>query len=242
MSEGFAQLSTSLYVQIIKGNNKFIEFWENQRRLITESRPQTRDHKPYTVGPITQGRRLNNGKTGSVFQYLIYPKGAYILHMLRMMMYDQRGGGDKKFIAMMSDFVKTHFNKDVSTEDFKRIVEKHMTAQMDIDQNKRMDWFFNQWVYGTEVPAYKMEYSIVGSNDGKATINAKITQSGVSNDFAMLVPVYADFGKGWVRLGTATINGNSSADVNLKMAQAPKRLAVAALNDVLATSIENSKR
>ena len=243
MSEGFAEFSTSLYVQITRGNEKFKDFWETQRQRIIQSRPQTMDRKPYTVGPVTQGYRLNSSKTGRIFQFLAYPKGAYILHMIRMMMYDQRGGGDKKFIAMMSDFIKTHFNKDVSTEDFKRIVEKHMTPQMDIDENKRMDWFFNQWVYGVDVPAYRMEYSMSTSGDGKAIVNATITQSGVSKDFVMLVPVYADFGKGWVRLGAAVINGNSSTDLkNLKVPEMPKRLAVAAMNDVLATSIENSKK
>ncbi|MDT4968245.1 MAG: hypothetical protein QOJ64_2982 [Acidobacteriota bacterium] len=243
MSEGFAEFSTSLYVQITRGNSKFTEFWEAQRKLITVSRPQTRDRKPYTVGPVTQGYRLNSGKTGNVARFMIYPKGAYILHMLRMMMYDQRGGGDKKFIAMMSDFIKTHFNKDVSTEDFKRIVEKHMTPQMDVDKSGRMDWFFNQWVYGVEVPAYRMDYSIAGSADGKAVINATITQSGVSKDFFMLVPVYADFGKGWVRLGSAMISGNSSTELkDLKVPEVPKRLALAVMNDVLATSIENNRR
>ena len=242
MSEGFAEFSASLYAQMVRGQDKFQDFWENQRRLITESRPQTHDHKPYTVGPVTQGYRLNSGKTGAVARFMIYPKGAYILHMIRMMMFDHKDG-DKRFIEMMTDFVKTNFNKDVSTEDFKRAVEKYMTPQMDIDGNHRMDWFFNEWVYGTEVPAYHMDYSITTTGDGKATISAKIAQSNVSDGFVMLVPLYADFGKGWVRLGAARINGNSSEDLpNLKLPQAPKRLAIAAMHDVLATGIENSKK
>lgn len=244
MSEGFAEFSTSLYVQYVRNDiNKFIEFWEDQRKQIVEATQATKGIKPYTIGPVTQGFRLSNAKTRAAYQFLVYPKGAYILHMIRMMMYDQRVGGDTKFREMMTDFIKTHYNKDVSTEDFKRIVEKHMTPAMDIDKNKRMDWFFNQWVYGTEVPAYSMDYSIAPSGDGKAVVNAKITQSGVSKDFAMLVPVYADFGKGWIRLGSAMINGNTSTELNnLKLPQVPKRLAVAALNDVLATSIENNKK
>jgi len=244
MSEGFAEFSTSLYVQYVRQDiGKFIEFWEDQRRQIVEATQATNGIKPYTIGPITQGFRLSNAKTRAAYQFLVYPKGAYILHMIRMMMYDQRGGGDTKFREMMTDFIKTHYNKDVSTEDFKRAVEKHMTPQMDIDKNGRMDWFFNEWVYGTDVPAYQMDYSIAPTGDGKAVVNAKITQSGVSKDFVMLVPVYADFGKGWVRLGSAMINGNSTADLsNLKLPQVPKRLAVAAMNDVLATGIENSKK
>jgi len=239
MSEGFAEFSSSLYVQFIRGDEKFIDFWEDQRRRIVEASPATKDRKPYTVGPVTQGYRLNSGKTGGVAQRLIYPKGAYILHMLRMMMMQHgKGGGDARFQAMMKDFVQTHFNQDVSTEDFKAIVEKHMTPEMNIDGSGKMDWFFNEWVYGTQVPAYKLEYKV--SSDG--TLNGKVTQSGVTDDFKMLVPIYVDMGKGWSRLGSARMIGNTSVEIkDLKLPAAPKRVAVCAMNDVLATSIENSK-
>ena len=238
MSEGFAEFSASLYVQLTRGNEKFVDFWEDLRQQIVEATPQTRDRKPYTIGPVTQGYRLNNGKTGNAARFLIYPKGAYILHMLRMMMYKQGQGGDAAFQAMMKDFVQTHYNQAVSTEDFKQMVEKHMTKDMDIDKNGTMNWFFDQWVYGTEVPAYKFEYSL--SKDGM--LNAKITQSGVSDNFVMLVPIYMDTGKGWAKLGSATLVGNRSVDIkDLKLNIVPKRMAICAMNDVLATSIENKK-
>ena len=238
MSEGFAEFSASLYVQYVRHDmGKFIDFWEDQRKLIVEARPATNNRKPYTVGPVTQGYRLNNGKTGGVARFLIYPKGAYILHMLRMMMYDSAKTGDARFQEMMKDFIKTNFNRDVSTEDFKKAVEKHMTKEMDVDRNGRMDWFFNEWVYGTEVPSYKFDYQI--SSDG--TLKGQITQSGVSKDFVMLVPVYLDYGKGWTKLGSATIAGNSSVDLNLKLPSVPKKAALAAMNDVLAASIQNGK-
>src|SRR5207237_956170 len=149
MSEGFAEFSASLYVQYIRHRpDKFIDFWEAQRKLITEATPATKGIKPYTIGPVTQGFRLSNAKTQAAYQFLVYPKGAYILHMLRMMMYDQRAqNGDAKFQAMMQDFVKTHFNQDVSTEDLKQMVEKHMTPGMNLAGDGRMDWFFNEYVY-----------------------------------------------------------------------------------------------
>jgi aminopeptidase N len=154
-----------------------------------------------------------------------------------MMMYEARNG-DARFQAMMQDFVQTHFNKDVSTEDFKRIVEKHITPEMDIDKNGRMDWFFDQWVYGTEVPAYRFEYKIGEDN----SLSGRLTQSGVSDRFVMIVPIYLDFGKGWARLGTVSLVGNASVDLsNVKLPAAPKRAAICAFNDVLATSIQNTK-
>ena len=64
MSEGFAEFSASLYVQLTRGNDKFVDFWEDLRQQIVQASPATRDRKPYTIGPVTQGYRLNNAKTG----------------------------------------------------------------------------------------------------------------------------------------------------------------------------------
>ncbi|MEK7724701.1 MAG: M1 family aminopeptidase [Acidobacteriota bacterium] len=241
MSEGFAQLSTSIYIQFVKKDiDKFNEFWEEQRELVVEPSRSTNGIKPYTVGPVTQGFRLSTPKTAGAYQRLVYPKGAYILHMIRMMMMDRKDG-DAKFQAMMRDFIKTHYNKGATTEDFKAIVEKHITPKMDVDQNGKMDWYFDQWVYGKEVPAYKLEYS-VKNEGGKYNLSGKITQSGVSDNFAMIVPLYLDFGSGWVSAGNVTIVGNKSFDLgNIPLAREPKKVAICALNDVLATKIENVK-
>lgn len=242
MSEGFAEFSTSLYVQYVrKDPAKFTDFWADQRKKIMEATPLTKGRKPYTVGPISQGYRLNSEKTGYIAQFMIYPKGAYVLHMLRMMMFDHRGGGDARFREMMKDFVQTHFNQNVSTEDFKLSVEKHMTPQMDLDKNGRMDWFFDEWVYGTDIPAYRLEYQ-VGSNGSSATLTVRVTQSGVSDRFRMLVPIYADVGKGWTRLGAAKMTGNGTVEIpNIPLPQAPKRVTLCALDDVLYTSFDSKR-
>jgi hypothetical protein len=239
MSEGFAEFSASLYVQYVRRDPaKFLDFWNDQRDRIVNSGPATRDIKPYTIGPVTQGYRLSNARTRAAYQYLVYPKGAYILHMLRMMFYTS-ADGDRRFQEMMKDFVQTHFNKNVSTEDFKRIVEKHMTKVMDLDKNQRMDWFFNQWVYGTEMPSYKFEYQLDPSG---TTLSGRITQSGVSDQFKMVVPIYLDAGKGWIKIGSANVTGNASVEIkDLKLAAPVKRASICAMNDVLALSIQNSK-
>jgi hypothetical protein len=240
MSEGFAEFSASLFVQfVMKDDHKFLDFWHDQHDRITQARPATHDLKPYTVGPVTQGFRLSSGKTYAAYQFLVYPKGAFILHMLRQMMFEPAEGGDKRFIAMMHDFIKSHYNQDVSTEDLKQTVEKFITKQMDLDGNGKMDWFFNEYVYGTEMPSYKFQYELA---DGGMTLNGHVTQSGVSDDFKMLVPVYVDNGKGMVLLGHARIIGNKTVDLNnIKLPQPIKRAAICAFEDVLALSIQNGK-
>lgn len=244
MSEGFSEFSSSLVVQYVqKDTDKFIKYWDDQRRLITEATPATKNRKPYTVGPVTQGYRLNNAKTGNVARAMIYPKGAFILHMLRMMMYDHKQGvGDAKFQKMMKDFMSSHFNKDISTNDFKLAVEKYMTPVMDVDKNGKMDWFFDEWVYGTEMPSYKFAYSMA-KKDGKAVLSGKITQSGVSDNFVMIVPLYVDMGRGWGSLGSVTIVGNTTIDIGeIPLPAEPKKVAIAAFQDVLAEKIENTRQ
>jgi aminopeptidase N len=149
--------------------------------------------------------------------------------------------GDDDFKAMMKDFISSHYNKDVSTEDFKRFVDKHMQKGMDLGGNGRMDWFFDQWVYGTEMPTYALEYSL-REEGGRTVLAAKLTQSGVSDGFRMQVPIYLDFGKGWSRLGQVALVGNASKEFTVPLPQRPKRVAANALNDVLCLSTTNTGR
>jgi len=233
LSEGFADFSAGLFLQLTEKNpDKYLKYWDRHREFITEKNQF--GNRANDAGPIWMGLRLITFKTQGAYRQLVYPKGGYILHMLRAMMYDRKTG-DQAFIEMMHDFVKTHFNQNASTESFKRVVEKHMTPGMDIDGNKRMDWFFDEWVYGTELPRYKMEYSLTPDASGKVLLKLSVTQSGVSDRFKMLVPVYLDFDGKITRLGEATVIGNSTTpEFKVMLPQKPKRVLINAFHDVLA--------
>ncbi|MGD9561807.1 MAG: M1 family metallopeptidase [Pyrinomonadaceae bacterium] len=244
MSEGFSEFSTSLFIQYVKKDlDKFNEFWDEQRKRILEPTSATKGKKPYTIGPVTQGYRLNSAKTGAVAQRMIYPKGAYIMHMIRMMMFDHRQGtGDARFQKMIREFLASHYNKDVSTNDFKLAVEKHMLPSMDLRGTKTMDWFFDSWVYGTDIPSYQLTWS-TANLEGKTALNAKLTQSDVSEDFSASVPLYLDFGKGPIFLGAARVTGNSSVELkNIQLPDRPKKLMIGAYSDILAEKIDIEKQ
>jgi aminopeptidase N len=152
--------------------------------------------------------------------------------MLRSIMYsldDQ----DKAFIAMMHEFVESHRDKPATTESFKAIAEKHITKQMDIAKNGRLDWFFDEWVYGMQVPKYHFEYQLSPADSGKVKLHMTITQSEVDDHFVMLVPVYVDFGKGWSRLGQTAIVGSSSRSIDVLLPGSPKKVALNAYKEIL---------
>ncbi len=239
MSEGFANASASIFLQATRPKpDDFREFWKQQRRLITEKNAM--GFRPIDVGPVTMGFRLSTSKTGwDIYQDLVYPKGAYILHMIRMMMWSRKEG-DSGFSAMMHDFLSTYRLRAATTEDFKAMVEKHMTQEMDMDGNHRMDWFFNQYVYGTELPTYHFEGQVTPNGDGN-TLHIKLTQSGVPPDFKMLVPLSLELTDGTLlRLGSIRITGSKTVDQTLPLPKLPgtvKRVSINYFYDVLA--IEN---
>lgn len=239
MSEGFAELSASLYLQLIEKNpKKFIEFWNDQRELLLERDKE--GWRAIDAGPVTMGYRMSNTRTGeSITRRLIYPKGAYILHMIRMMMWDRRTGDDS-FKATMQDFVKTYTNQAASTEDFKSVLEKHMTPEMDLDGNHKMDWFFNEYVYGTALPGYKFSHSFEKDSAGDVVFNFKLMQSNVAESFRMLVPIYVELADGRVApLGRARLSGNSSVEQKIPLKglkDVPRRALINYYDDVLASN------
>src|SRR5262249_46779379 len=149
---------------------------------------------------------------------------------------------DQKFIDMMQDFVKTYTHRNASSEAFKAIVEKHMTPTMDLDGNHRLDWFFDEWVYGTEIPRYRLQYNLTPEADGKLLLKGAVTQSEVSERFKMVVPIYLDFDGKWMRLGTVPIQGNSTKEFQVRLPQKPKRVVINAFHDVLASESTSEQK
>jgi len=237
MSEGFADFSASTFLQAVnKNNGEFRDFWKEQRQLITEKNAQ--GFRPIEVGPVTMGYRLANSRSGDyTYRDLVYPKGAYILHMVRMMNWTPHDG-DAWLEATLHDFIDTYRAKPATTEDFKAILEKHMTRAMDLDGDHRMDWFFNEYVYGTALPHYSFSADITQNSDG-ASAHLRLTESNVTDSFKMLVPLYAELADGRVvRLGAAPMMGNATIDRNIRLPPSPspiKRLMINYYNDVLCT-------
>jgi aminopeptidase N len=234
MSEGFASLSASLFLQAAypKEPHRFRDFWKGNLKSLTEKNVQ--GFRPIDAGPVTQGYRLDSGRTGAITTSLIYPKGAYILHMLRMMMWTPKEG-DARFKGMLRDFLASHRGRPVTTEDFKAVVEKHMTREMDVNGDRSMNWFFNQYVYGTALPTYTFTQT-VSSEAGQPAVSFTITQSGVSDGFVMLTPIYVELQDGrFVRLGSATVRGNTTMAQKVNIGNIPvKRALLNYYYDVLA--------
>ena len=74
-----------------------------------------------------------------------------------------------------------------------------------------MDWFFEQYVRGTGIPRYKVEFTSRRSDQGYQ-IRGKLYQSGVPRSFIAPVPLYSSAGGGRsVFLGTVIAAGEQTS-------------------------------
>ena len=87
-----------------------------------------------------------------------------------------------------------------------------MTKGMDLEGNRKLDWFFEEWVYDTGIPTYRLNYSLVPLKDGKVVVKGKILQEDVSESFTMPVEVFAHLhGDKEVRVGRVEVSGKETS-------------------------------
>jgi aminopeptidase N len=232
LSEGFATFSAGLFLQLTeKTPDKYLKYWQDARTYVLEK--NNFGNRRNDAGPVWMGERLDSSRNRAAYDAVIYRKGAYVLHMLRMMMFDNKEG-DKPFIDMLHDFVSTYMNKNASTEGFENIVQKHMSPVMDAAGTGKIDWFFYEWLYATPVPRYKFDYTLTDADGGKCILKATVTQSEVPANFVMPVPIYADFDGKVTRLGTVRMLGSSASnEMTVTLPKRPKKVMLNYWHDIL---------
>jgi hypothetical protein len=175
---GLSEFSGLLYASALRGKSSYLNGLDYYRAYLERSAEGVSGTYE-SVGPVWLGGRLISSRVpggGFIIQY----KAAWIIHMLRMMFWDPSNEDpDKVFKAVLQDFATSFANRAASTEDFKAIVEKHMTPEMDMEHGRNMDWFFRQYVYGTGIPQYKFSYEKLGEEGGQWRFKCKITRTGV---------------------------------------------------------------
>lgn len=162
LNEGFAMYFDVLWYEWLEGSEKLIQRMEGYRRSAIFE-----DNILHT--PIVDPENLD---FNSLFNSIIYDKGAWVLHMLRKEI------GDDLFWKGIREYEKRFRYSGVITEDFKQVIEEI--------SNRDLSEFFSQWIYGPGHPVFDVSYKY---DDAKHSLYFNINQTQGDDLFKVKLPV-----------------------------------------------------
>ena len=211
--EALANYSALLYLEKYKGPHEIETLLDGYRTALLA---KSESGKPVdAAGPLVLGTRLESSLEPRAWQVITYGKGSWIFQMLRRRM------GDERFFSMLAEVIHRYSRRQITTEDFRLLAAQFLPPK---SEDPKLETFFDQWVYGTGIPALKLTYVVKGKAPSVRLV-ATLTQSDVAEDFSALTPVEIQTGRGqtitrWVYSSNEPV----SFTVNLK--QPPARVTL----------------
>jgi tetratricopeptide (TPR) repeat protein len=99
----------------------------------------------------------------AAYQSIVFYKGAMVFSMLRETL------GKEMFDTLLAKFLEQYRNKSASIDDFERL-----TSQV---AGRNMRYFFAQWLEGTGVPEFSVDYQIIRTRNGKFRTRGTVRQN-----------------------------------------------------------------
>jgi aminopeptidase N len=97
------------------------------------------------------------------YQSIVFHKGAMVFRMLRETI------GKEKFSQLLREFLQEYRGKNASIDDFEKL-----TSRIAVEN---LRYFFAQWVEGTGVPEFTVDYQIIRTRAGKFRTRGTVKQS-----------------------------------------------------------------
>ena len=180
LSEGLAEFCGLSYLQSVRRrNDEYYSYLDRYRSDILNHRDD--------AGPIAIGYRNVTPTTPLGYQQVVYEKGAWVFHMLRVLMLDLSTLRSDGFNEMLRDYYASFNGVAASTDDFHAIVERHT--------GHPMGWFFDEWVRAAAIPTYRVTWSPRSAEGNRFRVHLRIRQEGVPADFHMPVLIAVDLGE-----------------------------------------------
>jgi len=112
---------------------------------------------------------------GEIFSLRSYDKGAWVLHMLRHVV------GDEAFFNAMREYAQTYAYSNAISSEFQAIMESH--SGMDLD------YYFQEWLYGTYYPKYRWAYMTETDPGGGYNLYLHTRQTQTTDPMVFSMPV-----------------------------------------------------
>jgi peptidase M1-like protein len=228
IDESISEYLAQLFANSQKNQDHSLNTWLAHYRKRLTTKAEGEDRIPSDIGPVIAGRRLISSRSPDAYNVVVYAKGTWIMHMLREMLRQPNATNgkapDARFIALLHTLVSKYARKALTTADLQREVEAVMTPRMDLEGGRSMEWFFDEYVRGTGIPHYKVQFTSRSSEKG-FQIRGKLLQDGVPRSFIAPVPIYATTTPGrTIFLGTVVATGEETSFTFTSAAQPHKLL------------------
>lgn len=114
------------------------------------------------VGPMVLGARLESSGAEGAYEAIVYRKGAVVLNMLA------QNFDEANFLRANRQICEVANFRPISTPEYIAALEKMFQTEL--------DWFADQFIYGTGMPEVYYRYEILPGNDGKWIVKARLDQ------------------------------------------------------------------
>jgi hypothetical protein len=211
IEEGMADYQSLMYDEKQERSKQVLQDWLLQYRDALLAKEPGTGQTVDQAGPVDFGYRLDTSKTPDAYQVITYEKGAWVFHMIRMMLRDpRRKNPDARFEEFLQNTLADHRFQTLSTDQLESEVQRLMTSSMDLDGSRSMDWFFDQWVRQTGIPEYRVSFS-VHPRESRFSVEGSLAQGNVPDVFTERVPIYGADGQGkLIFLGEVVTTGEST--------------------------------
>jgi hypothetical protein len=235
IDEAISNYLAVLFADTKKNPDHTLHVWlARYRQQLVEKLPGTTEAAG-DIGALNLGTRLNSSKSPSAYEEIVYSKGAWIIHMLREMLRQPGGRNpDARFTALLQTLATKYAYRALSTDDLRHEVEAVMTPGMDLEGGRSMEWFFEEWVRGTGIPHYHVEFTAHRTEKGYQ-IRGKLFQTGVPRSFVASVPLYAGGAGHGALLGTVIAAGPETS-FHFAVPALPRKIVVDPQMTLLCTS------
>lgn len=211
IEEAMATYQALMYDDSQRPEGRPLEQGLTEYRNLLEGKLPGKSEPIEQTGPLVLGSRLSAPGFPDPYDVIVYEKGAWVMHMLRMLMRDENSKQpDAHFQAFLQSVLTGYKYQPLTTEEFEKAAEKHMTPSMDLDGSGNLKWFFEQWVKNTGIPRYKVRFTTKPSSNG-FLVSGTLSQEDVDDSFVARVPLYYPTGKGKLaRLGDVVTSGEET--------------------------------
>jgi len=241
IDEAIANYLALMFADSRKPSQHALRLWLERYRKQLEEKPAGSDQPPGAIGALAIGNRLISSKSPSGFEDVIYSKGSWVMHMLREML-RQPGAKDPdaRFAAFLRDLAQKYAYRALSTDDLQHEVEAVMTPAMDLEGGRSMEWFFEQWVRGTGIPHYRVEFSTHQTDKG-IVVRGKLFQTEVPRSFITSVPLYAKSESGHLMYLGSVVAANPETSFHFTAKVPPRKLVIDPQMTLLCTIEQTEK-